>query len=708
MFDTLWENAATTGNLLQAWLLEAALVSPTSYMAHGQMICNSRLRRCAEPPDSGPESGGSVLEARPRSSLFLFVNHNLPFLALSSSSQQLPCCCCCCCCTRFLCREACARAFVDKFAEDEVSNDLLRKFDGVRFGALFETAVVCDWTLLPLGFHSTENVSSGGLDLAGSTRLQSILGIDLLIASVGGSKSAFGKPVHPQAEKTGGCFNFLAVDDASTFRGFDVEKALAQIRCPDRFVKNQNLNRPAEDMAEGSSEQLCVGTCPSNAYADSDYVALWWIYVLPGSLALVLNVSALACLALNKMVVSRPAGGRMKSTDANTALLIRLSAVSGLVGVAPVALWQEDLVCDCDSELCFSRSFLCKLNQMSVYAVMSVVCCLLYKFAKLLHKLKKGNRKWERYYDRWWTIHLTWILPTLLGLTSFACEESGNDGFHLAKSGFRCQYRHGSMVVESLLLHVPMCLCMGTMCLFIQGSVRICLETVLLQLETQSLANIWKVLKSRAELNRLFFIGILSFTLMLVWVVQTVLAGVLSRVYIDAVDVWLACIRFDFARRNAAGERWDELLVANSDGRLCPASPQGTTLFESQVLRSLFEVLLPVMVAFTFSFRVVKGWVARCWNMSRTTSMLTKVVVAVAPLTNDRRKGDAPTGKSGNSKPSSTSSTSRGRSDKSSASTSTLGPAAESDHLFSGHVGNSMQKVGELSVAEPTDGRWKM
>ena len=131
---------------------------------------------------------------------------------------------------------------------------------------------------------------------------------------------------------------------------------------------------------------------------------------------------------------------------------------------------------------------------------------------------------------------------------------------------------------------------------------------------------------------RLFFIGILSFTLMLVWVVQTVLAGVLSRGYIDAVDDWLACIRFDFARRNAAGEQWEELLVANSYGRLCPVSPQGTNLFESQVLRSLFEVLLPVMVALAFSFRVVKGWVARCWAMSRTTSTTKVVVVKPAVL----------------------------------------------------------------------------
>jgi hypothetical protein len=679
VFESLWENM-TTGNLLEAWLLEAALVSPTSYMAHGQMICNSRLRRCAVASESGgAESGGSVLAAaRPR----------------------------------FLCRDACTRALVAKFTEDEVFNDLLRKFDGVRFGALFGTDVVCDWTLLPLGFHATETVS--GLDLAGSTRLQSVLGIDRLLQELGGSNSTFGKPVYPQAEKTGECFSFPAVDDASTFRGFDVEKALAQIRCPDRFVKNQNLNRPAEkNMAEGSSEKMCVGTCPSNAYADSDYLALWWIYVLPGSLALVLNLSAMACLALKNRVASRPGPSRMKSTDANTVLLIRLSVMSGLIGVAPVALWQENLVCDCNSELCFSQSFLCKLNQMSVYAVMSVVCCLLYKFAKLLHTLEAGNKKWERFVDRWWAMHLTWVMPTVLGLASFACEESGNDGFHLAKSAFRCQYRHGSLVVESLLLHVPMCLCMGTMCLFIRASVHICLETVLLQCRTRSLANIWKVLKSRPEMNRIFFIGILSFTLMLVWVVQTVLAGVLSHVYIEALSHWLACIRFDFARRNAAGEQWEELLVANSDGRLCPASPQGTTLFESQVLRSLFEVLIPGMVAITFGFRILHVDGGLLLQMSRATGT-SAAAVAVVPLSFDSKAYDVPSGKQDSL---------RSRRDESggvchsvflepaksglgaskdAAESAVHAGCGESEYNSSGNARDSLQKVDKLSVAEST------
>jgi hypothetical protein len=52
----------------------------------------------------------------------------------------------------FHCCDACARRLEGKLAQGDVSNDLLRKFDGTRFGALFRTKVVCNWTLLPLGF----------------------------------------------------------------------------------------------------------------------------------------------------------------------------------------------------------------------------------------------------------------------------------------------------------------------------------------------------------------------------------------------------------------------------------------------------------------------------------------------------------------------------------------------------------------------------
>jgi hypothetical protein len=188
-------------------------------------------------------------------------------------------------------------------------------------------------------------------------------------------------------------------------------------------------------------------------------------------------------------------------------------------------------------------------------------------------------------------------------------------------------------------------------------------------------------------MNRMFFVCILSFALMLVWVVQTVLAGVLSHVYIDAVDNWLACIRFDFARRNAAGEQLDELVVANSDGRLCPASPQGTTLFESQVLRSLFEVLMPGMVAITFSFRILNVDGRLLLQMSRATGT-SAAVVAVAPLPFDSKAYDLPSGVEGSL---------RSRRDESSVKTG----CSESEYNSSDNARDSLQKEDKLSVAEP-------
>ena len=212
---------------------------------------------------------------------------------------------------------------------------------------------------------------------------------------------------------------------------------------------------------------------------------------------------------------------------------------------------------------------------------------------------------------------------------------------------------------------------------------------------------------------RLFLIGILSFTLMLVWVVQTVLAGVLSRGYIDAVDGWLACIRFDFARRHAAEEQWEELLVANSEGGLCPASPQGTTLFESQVLRSLFEVLMPGMVAITFSFRILHVDGRLLLQMSRATGTSSAAVVAVAPLPFDSKAYDVPSGRQGSL---------RSRRDESGGVchsaflepvTSGLGASkdatesavntgcSESEYNSSDNTRDSLQKVDKLSVVEP-------
>ena len=46
--------------------------------------------------------------------------------------------------------------------------------------------------------------------------------------------------------------------------------------------------------------------------------------------------------------------------------------------------------------------------------------------------------------------------------------------------------------------------------------------------------------------------------------------------------------------------------MVDVDGGLCPASPTGTGLFTSNLLESMFETLMPFMVAITFSRRLIE------------------------------------------------------------------------------------------------------
>jgi hypothetical protein len=110
-------------------------------------------------------------------------------------------------------------------------------------------------------------------------------------------------------------------------------------------------------------------------------------------------------------------------------------------------------------------------------------------------------------------------------------------------------------------------------------------------------------------MKKLLLNGCLSSILIIIWLSQAVTSWLVYTHYLDSVNEWLSCIRFDFARRTAVGEAWDELVSVNSDGELCSAYPTGTGLFKSQVLKVVFEGLLPCVVAMSFSratFRSVR------------------------------------------------------------------------------------------------------
>jgi hypothetical protein len=518
------EVGVASGNLLKAWLLEAALVSPQSYAAHGSVVCGSRLRPC-------------------------------------DSKSMIPR-------PQHVCNVNCTSAFARKAKVGQVFSDPLRGYDG---------NTVCDWRLLPSGF---QRAMVPELDSADVSHLQTVLGIDEMLAGDWGfaDASRFGYHVYPNASR---CRSF---DDGT----ISVSKALDEISCPDRFIKNTAVTMDGSDA-------FCVGTCPSNAYSSDERSMLWQFFVIPGMVAFVVNLLALACLRL---------GTHSKRTDVATMMLICLAVMSGLLGVVPVALLRDDLLCECDSELCFSTGALCKLNQTSIFVVMASCLCLLYKSAVLLTKLGTPQFK-HLHFDNPIVLQLVWIVPLFFALASFMAEDSDNTRFHLARAGVHCQFRYKSFMEEAVLLHVPMSVCVLVMAYLIFANMRICMRVLLLQSQNRSFRDFSKLMQKRPQLRKMLVISTVTLALALLWLSQAVASARVFNHYFEAVDEWLRCIRFDFARHAAVGDLWDEVVSTNHDGVLCPAAPTGIGLYESQLSKSIFEALMPLLVAVAFSGKPV-------------------------------------------------------------------------------------------------------
>ena len=98
---------------------------------------------------------------------------------------------------------------------------------------------------------------------------------------------------------------------------------------------------------------------------------MWALFIVPGMIAFLLNVGALACVAMGQAGTDSP--------ETATLLLIRLSPLAGLLGVVPV-MAREDLICTCETELCFRNNLMCKLNRTSIFVVMAASFCMLYVY----------------------------------------------------------------------------------------------------------------------------------------------------------------------------------------------------------------------------------------------------------------------------------------------------------------------------------------
>jgi hypothetical protein len=522
------------GNLLHAWLLEAALVSPTCYKVHGQLACDTRLRRC----------------------------QSRDGLALPDS----------------VCHSDCAK-LSDKLAycsDDVVFNDLLREFD---------SDVVCTSRLVPNGVAGSEDDKTDG------AWLQKVLGISTLLNTdaVANNANSFGQLVYPTLESDSECFS----SDRNE-QGTDMVKALERMSCPDRFVANDGM------VASGDMEaQFCIGHCPSVAYTDDDYVTLWLLYTVPGLSALAINSAALLCIVSGKV--------KKKDVEGSTVLLTMLGVLVGLLGIAPLALLQDELLCSCEHELCLRTDAMCGLNQLSMHVLMAACFCFVHKFTQLFKSMASMGRASTALHGRTLRqLHMTWIIPLMLAIASFVVQDDGNERFHLARSGVKCQFRYRSLRDEAMLLHIPLAICVLLMTLSVIRVMRLCILVMVKTHGGYSIANLFKVVRSRPELRRLVAVSTFSTFLMAIWLFQAVASRDTFTNFFESMDEWLRCIRFDFARHAAVGAEWNDVVREYSDGTQCPASPEGAGLFESQVLKALFESLTPFMIAATFSWTILR------------------------------------------------------------------------------------------------------
>ena len=555
---------AGDGNWLSVWLLEAGLVSSDCYATHGRRVCDARLRRC-ENADQVP--------------------------------QPLP-----------VCRADCAKAF-SRSADascNEVFSDTLRDIDG---------GVVCEWRLLPTGFSGLNGLQHGD----GGEQLQEVLGIEMVLGSrlVSTDIAYFGQHVYPNEEDTT-CFTSL--DEAP---GIDMAKALSLMSCPEHFTRNELL----EAESSGTTGQFCLGSCPSNAYTDAQYSVLWGLFLAPGMAALLLNVGAWVLLVVGpkwgnaSRNLARPA---TKKRDPTEILLLQLSSLAGAVGVLPV-LARNDLICTCDTELCLRSDMLCKLNQASIYVVMAAVFCLLYKFARLLAKLRNitTGEVGDSRLDSWQALQSVWVVPLILAAVSFGLEDQGNERMHLARAGVRCQFRYASILDEMFLLHAPMAFCTIVMVYFAAANLKLCAGMLQQQHQARTLRNFWGVLTSKPQLKNMLTINLLSGICTLVWLSQAVVSWWVFENYVNSMDEWMQCIRYDYARSTALGAVWAETVSTYKDGESCPLFPDGVRLFELQLLKGIFETLLPGTVAVAIGWPIWRKTLPSFWQSKRkSTSVL--------------------------------------------------------------------------------------
>jgi hypothetical protein len=642
-------------NSLQAWLLEAALVSSTCYSAHGQLVCDARLRRCA----NNPAAAGENALPQPRS-----VCQSDCTLFLESQSGHC--------------------------GDEILFNDLLRDFSSA---GRFEGAV-CAARILPVGFDSFSTT----MQWYDRKRLQQLLGVDKLLTVAAGNVNNFGRAVFAAEEEGGGDGSSDGGCFSSKGSRLNVGQAWQDISCPHGFVENTNVI---------SSEQFCVRPCPSYVYSDSEHWLMWAVYTIPGVVALVLNGGAVAVkLTAEKRQTSQTGLRASKSQRNRDPKLadspeIIAAALFGLFGTLPPLFFGEALLCGFDEpkmEATSGDNVLCWWNRGSIFFIMatvqvprcgweegSYICmyCILYKKLFIYYTVLCTQYLYNNIYTVYCIYFIiicpcrlfleqvlvckmmklyvkmaqpavydkdilsyrfrgvAFLVPFVCCVCSFALDSSDNESFHLARAGVVCRMRFAHLWQEVLLVHLPMIVSVLVLfvylvkcCILAAGIVSkatLSEEATASQHRSESClrrhvsmaVKTGHVLQNR-HVEKIAFLSLWFACALLCWVGITVRSIPEFDAFVAASDSWFRCIRFVFARESLLGMDAWQSMREEFDGTQCPAYPDSRSLFITQVLRLSLEVLVPLLIAKTFSWQVVKKAATRAWQRRLQTSHQTE------------------------------------------------------------------------------------
>jgi hypothetical protein len=608
----------TVDDVLAPWALEAALVSLGCFQAHASFLCHSRFRPCAV--DSDARTTGSRL-ARARCS--------------ESAVARTA-----------LCRLPVFNSLFD-FDFDE---------DGIRVEVATAAGdggvpTHCDLSLNPLLLsphcNDTFNLLNGGRQCMDGDIFNLLNGNNMLRQT-----ALLGQPL----------FADDSPESTTSFPAFDAERASAFVTCPRPFVKNHRIDatRIAPYTQALTSEsalpedvfydnRFCVSPCPSFVFEETDYSLMYWCYVIPGVLALILNLGAFSRMAPLILRMARGwAGNRWRKlrhspssdvkimpADSNrsqpylesseswpskyppdTCGLVFASVLFGCVGVLPSAVLYHDLPCGCETEVCFQTpSVWCAINRSSPFCLQMIVHCLAWKLIKLYFSLVN-----DFYSPQYKLVHnyggrMVFLVPLICGVVSYATEVTDprhpSYALHFVRSAFTCRMRFPSLVAE-FLLHQCQVLCSALIVLYVVARVvRIITSTRRRITDRNDEPGLRNRIFSSARLCvaamiekpkvlKIVVLGILGLFMAVFCVILTVLSAPVFASFHDDTQNWHDCVKFSFARRSLFGDAsWDSAL-AEGGGDACPDLPKNGPSTVSIALALVTESLVPMVIAFFF------------------------------------------------------------------------------------------------------------